>query len=410
MIARRWWIAALLFAATLLNYLDRQILSLVSPVLRIDFALTAHQYALLLDAFLLGYTSLQFFAGWIVDRVGARNGLLIAMLWWSGAGALAAAARNPHQLALCLFLMGVGEAANWPSAVKAIQEWFPAEKRAAAVGLFNAGSSVGAILAPLVVSQLTLSYSWRAAFLCCGVLGLLWIGPWRLLYRKPEFMTGPGTRAANSFIFLADLRAWGVILARFFADSIWFFYIFWLPDYLSRAQSLSLRAIGSTAWIPFVAAALGNFAGGSASGCLVRHGVRPVAARVAVMGVAALVMSSGAAIRFCHSAGPAIVLISLAVFAYSVWAANVLTLPGDLVPAHAVATLTGTSGTLAGLGGVLTTYMTGIVIDHFSYGPVLVALGIWPLLAFSMSLLALRPMRATQPAAGAFAQTPEPEP
>lgn len=392
MMARRWWIAVLLFLSTLLNYFDRQILSLISPVLRVDFSLTAHQYALLLDAFLLGYTSLQFFAGWIVDRVGARNGLMIAMIWWSGAGAVAAAARNPQQLAFCLFLMGVGEAANWPSAVKAIQEWFPSEKRAAAVGLFNAGSSVGAILAPLVVSRLTLNYSWRFAFLCCGVLGLLWVGPWRLLYRRTPTAPAPAERSKGNFSFLADSRAWGVILARFFADSIWFFYIFWLPDYLSRAQSLSLRAIGSTAWIPFVAAAIGNFAGGSASGFLIRRGMRPAAARVLVMGAAALVMSTGVAIRFCHSAAPALALISVAVFAYSAWAANVLTLPSDIAPASAVATLTGTAGTLAGLGGVLTTFVTGLVIDRFSYGPILLALAVWPLIAFGFCLLAVKPV------------------
>ncbi len=387
MFRRRWWIAGLLFLSTLFNYFDRQILSLVSPLLRVDFSLSASRYSLLLDAFLLGYTSLQFLAGWLVDRLGARTGLMLAMLWWSAAGALAAAARNPAQLALCLFLMGVGEAANWPSAVKAIQEWFPADQRAAAVGFFNAGSSAGAVLAPFVVSRLALHYSWRAAFLSSGVLGLLWVGPWRFLYRRPGHTDQIRHAPQAGMAFLADVRAWGIIFARFFADSIWFFYVFWLPDYLSRVQSLSLRAIGATAWIPFAAAAAGNFAGGAASGYLIRNGRRTVQSRLTVMAAAAFVMSAGALIRYCHEPSIAISLISVIVFAYSTWAANVLTLPSDLFSPAAVATVTGTAGTIAGLGGVLTTYLAGHIIDHYSYGPVFVGLGMLPLLALGVSLL-----------------------
>lgn len=390
MSSRRWWIAGLLFLSTLLNYFDRQILSLVSPVLRVEFSLSAGQYSLLLDAFLLGYTSLQFLAGWLVDRIGARNGLMVAMLWWSVAGAAAAAARTTGELALCLFLMGIGEAANWPSAVKAVQEWFPSEKRAVAVGFFNAGSSAGAVLAPIVVSTLTLHYSWRSAFLSCGVLGLLWIGPWRFAYRGPQYALAASRGPRTKIGFLGDVRAWGIILARFFADSIWFFYIFWLPDYLSHVQSLSLRSIGATAWIPFLAAALGNFAGGAASGYLIRNGRNIIRSRLAVMAAAALVMSSGEAIRYCHGPFIALLFISVIVFAYSAWAANVLTLPSDIFPAGAVASVTGTAGTLAGLGGVLTTYIAGHVIDRYSYGPVFVGLSILPILALVFSMLCMK--------------------
>jgi ACS family hexuronate transporter-like MFS transporter len=378
----------------MLNYFDRQILSLVSPVLRVDFSLSASQYALLLDSFLLGYTSLQFLAGWLVDRVGARRGLLIAMLWWSAAGTLAAAARKPNQLALCLFLMGIGEAANWPCAVKAIQEWFPPNKRALAVGLFNSGSSVGAIIAPIVVSRLTLHYSWRTAFLSCGILGLLWVAPWRFFYSQPPLAAPSGRGTHVLLVFLLDVRAWGIILARFFADSIWFFYVFWLPDFLTHVQLLSLREIGATAWIPFVAAAAGNFAGGAASGYLISMGRNVVRSRLVVMAAAAFVMSGGVAIRYCHQTSLAIIVISVVVFAYSAWATNVLTLPSDIFPSAAVATVTGTAGTLAGLGGVLTTYLAGRVIDRYSYGPVFIGLSFLPILALSCSLLSARTPRA----------------
>jgi ACS family hexuronate transporter-like MFS transporter len=315
--------------------------------------------------------------------------MILAMLWWSAAGAAAAVARTPNQLALCLFLMGVGESANWPTAVKAVQQWFSPEKRAVAVGFFNAGSSAGAILAPFLVTRLTLHYSWRAAFLASGILGLLWVGPWRMVYRlAPLSETDAGPGREHGLGFLRDRRAWGVIGARFFADSIWFFYIFWLPDYLMHVQRLSLAAVGSLAWIPFVAAGLGNFAGGAASGKLIRRGRSPARARLAVMGLCAAVMVSGAAIHFLDHPGWALALISTVVFAYSGWAANVLTLPSDLFPASRVAAVVGASGTVAGLGGILTTHMTGMVIDRFSYGPVFAALGCLPILAFLCSLLA----------------------
>src|ERR1017187_3814731 len=243
---RRWWIATLLFLSTLLNYFDRQILSLVSPVLRVQFSLSASQYSHLFSAFLLGYTSMQLLAGWVVDRLGARMGLMLAMVWWSPAGAAAAISRTPSQLAICLFFMGVGEAANWPAAVKAIREWFSPTKRAFAVGFFNAGSSAGAVIAPLVVASLTLHYSWRAAFLVCGALGILWILPWMSTYRVQLILDVPAVdEKVSSWSFLRDQRAWGIMLARFFADSIWYFYIFWLPDYLSHVQSLSLHDIRS---------------------------------------------------------------------------------------------------------------------------------------------------------------------
>ena len=389
--SRPWRIATLLFFATLLNYFDRQILSLVSPVLRVQFSLSAVQYSHLLNSFLLGYTLLQLMAGLVVDRIGARTSMILAMLWWSLAGAAAAFARTPNQIALCLFLMGVGESANWPTAVKAVQQWFPPEKRAVAVGFFNSGSSVGAILAPFVVTRLTLHYSWRAAFIACGVLGFLWVVPWRVVYQyMPQSEPDVSPQRERGLSFLRDSRAWGVIGARFFADSIWFFYIFWLPDYLTHVQHLSLAAVGSLAWIPFVAAGLGNFAGGAASGKLVRRGYQPPRARLTVMGISAAVMVSGAAIRFCHHPGLALALISTVVFAYSSWAANVLTLPSDLFPASRVAAVVGTSGTVAGLGGMLTTHISGFVIDRFSYGPVFIGLGCLPALAFLCSLLAAR--------------------
>ncbi len=389
--ARSWRIAWLLFLATLLNYLDRQILSLVSPVLRIQFRMNAAQYSHLLSSFLFGYTAMQILAGWLVDRVGARLGLTLAMLWWSAAGVLSAFANRPGELATCLFLLGVGEAANWPTAVKAVQEWFPPSQRAVAVGLFNAGSSAGAVLAPVIVESITIAYSWRAAFAFCGVLGLLWIFPWRASYLgsppHPPIFERTVTKVRSPW---RDSRIAGVLLARFFGDSIWYFYIFWLPDYLSKTRSFSLRQIGGVAWIPFAASAAGNFCGGTISGALVRRGWRPSQARITAMAGSAAVMALGVLLRSMTKPTAAVTLICVVVFAYSSWAANVLTLPGDLFPRELVATVTGAAGALAGLGGVLSTLIVGRVVDLYSYGPVFWGIGLLPLAALLGSLLTLK--------------------
>lgn len=400
---RRWAIATLLFIATLLNYLDRQVLSLVSPILRRDFGLTATGYSHIVTAFLLGYTLTQMFAGRVIDRAGSRQSLLVAMLWWSAAGMAAATAHSPVQLGATLLLMGVGEAASWPTSVKTIQECFPPKERAVAVGYFNSGSAMGAVLAPLLVTYLALRYSWRTAFVVCGLIGFLWVIPWLLLYpARSETMRSRSNdpkamRRTPLALLLRDVRVWGVILARFFGDSIWFFYIFWLPDYLSRVRGFSMSLIGLTAWIPFLAAGLGSVVGGFISGVLIRRGVPAAKARLRVMLVSAAVMVLGAGVWFCGNPSRAFALISFVVFAYGSWAANVLTLPADLFAADTVATTVGFSGGAAGLGGMLTTLLVGIVIDHYSYQVVFFGLALLPICASLCALLTLaqRPQTST---------------
>ena len=400
---RRWAIATLLFLATLLNYLDRQVLSLVSPVLRRDFGLTATGYSHIVTAFLLGYALTQLFAGRVIDRVGPRLSLLVAMLWWSAAGMVTATAHLVIQLGALLLLMGVGEAVSWPASVKAIQECFPPKDRAVAVGYFNSGSAVGAVLAPFFVTSLALRYSWRVAFVVCGLIGFLWVVPWLIVYPARSKMVRCTSSELNRTgrpplaLLATDVRMWGVILARFFGDSIWLFYIFWLPDYLSRVRGFSMSIIGLTAWIPFLAAGLGNVAGGSLSGILIRRGVPAAKARLSVMLVSAAAMVLGPGVWFCSNPVGAIALISFVVFSYSSWAANILTLPSDLFASDAVATTVGFSGTAAGLGGMLTTLLAGRVIDHYSYEPVFFGLGLLPVCAGACALLTLA-RRQTFPA------------
>lgn len=388
----RWGIAALLFAATLLNYLDREVLSIISPVLRAQFGLSAVGYSHLLTAFLLGYTLFQPITGKFADLVGARRGLAIAMIWWSGAAMLAATARSTRQLGLILFLMGAGESANWPASVKMIQEWFVPSERGIATGIFNCGSSAGAVMAPAVITVLTLHYSWRIAFLVSGAIGLIWIVPWLLVYKQNTLSREQARqREDQSTIgWIQVLRSRNTVAlmgARFFADPVWIFFVFWLPDYLNRSRRFSLAQIGASAWLPFFTAMLGNLAGGYLSGFLIQKGFGPRSARVRIMSVAAAVMLSGCSIAFISSPMEALLVVSVVTFAYSCWAANVLTLPSDLFPKEQIATVVGLSGMAAGAGGILVMLLVGFLVDHFSYMPALILIGCLPLVALSFVLI-----------------------
>lgn len=383
----RWGIAALLFSATALNYLDREVLSVVSPVFRKQFSLSATSYSHLLTAFLLGYTILQPFAGRFTDRVGTRRGLMIAMLCWSSAAILAGFVWSPLQLGVCLFLMGAGESANWPASVKTIQEWFVPRERGTAIGIFNCGSSAGAIAAPIIITALTLHYSWRTSFIASGALGIVWIVPWLAIFRRER----PGTTILPTVRDSLTQSSWIKILcsrnnialmgSRFFADPLWIFFVFWLPDYLYRSRHFSLARIGATAWLPFLTAGLGNLVGGSISGILMRRGMRARSARLRVMSASAIAMLLGGAIVFISNSIIALFAISVVTFAYSCWAANVLTLPSDLFPNQQIATVVGFSGMAAGAGSILVMLLVGVLVDHFSYVPALISVSCLPMLA-----------------------------
>lgn len=382
----RWGIAALLFAATALNYLDREVLSVVSPVLRKQFSLSATSYSHLLAAFLLGYTILQPFAGRFADRVGTRCGLMTAMLFWSGAAILAGFVWSPFQLGVCLFLMGAGESANWPTSVKTIQEWFVPRERGTAIGLFNCGSSAGAIAAPIIIAALTLHYSWRISFIASGALGIVWIVPWLAIFRRKQAEAKSLPIAPHSFT-----QSWGRILcsrnnialmgSRFFADPLWIFFVFWLPDYLNRSRHFSLALIGATAWLPFLTAGLGNLVGGHTSGILMRRGVPVRSARLRIMSLSAIAMLLGGTVVLISNPITSLCIISVVTFAYSCWAANILTLPSDLFPNQEVATVVGFSGMAAGAGSTLVMLLVGVLVDHFSYVPTLISISCMPMLA-----------------------------
>jgi len=395
----RWYIATLLFLVTVINYIDRQTLSVAIPVIRDEFGLTNSDYAHIVFAFMLAYTIMQAVSGKVVDWLGTRKALSLFIVWWSIADVLHAAARSVWGFSLFRFLLGMGEAGNWPGAVRVIAEWFPPKERALAAGIFNSGSGLGAVLAPPLISGIILALGWRQAFVATGLLGFVWLGLWLLLFQVPEKhprlaadelkviwgdeqQRGPAESAAPAWLILFRYRQlWGLILGRMLSDPVWWFYVFWLPEYLRRQRAFSMAMIGLFGWIPFLGAAIGNFAGGGASSHLIKRGWSTGGARLTVLGCSAIVMIAGVPAVLTSNAWYSLALITLAVFAYSSWAANVITLPTDIFPKPVVASVYGVTGTAAGLSGMAFTLVTGKVVDRFSYLPIFVAAGILPILA-----------------------------
>lgn len=381
----KWWMAGVLFLATLLNYLDRQVLSITAPVLRSELGMEAVAYSRIVFCFLLAYTVMQAIAGKLVDRLGPKRGLGISMAWWSAATVLHATTSSVLQLGVFRFLLGAGEAGNWPASVKAVRMAFPVEQRAIAIGFFNSGSALGAVVAPPLIAWLTLQYSWRMAFAATGGLGFIWLIPWFLL--APSKTLGHTRQDARSEHpwreLLKDSSVRGLLLARFFCDSVWWFYVFWFPDYLSRGRGFSLAMIGATAWLPFLSAGLGNLCGGWLSGWLLTQGSARATARKRVMAASAVVMAGGVLVVLVRTATAAIAIVSIITFAYSCWATNVLTLPSDLFPSTAVASVVGLNGTAAGVGGMMSTLAVGWAVEHSSYLPVFAGAAICPLLALA---------------------------
>src|SRR5579862_2914299 len=288
----RWWIVWTLFCSTVINYIDRQTLSNLAPVITKEFHMTNSDYSYIVSSFQAAYAIMWLVGGIILDIVGTRIGLTIAMIWWSLASILPAFANSVRTFAISRFLLGIGEGFNWPGASKAVAEWFPDKERSLAVAVFDSGSSVGGMIAALAIPWIALSAGWRWAFIFSGLLGFVWLFAWLRVYQPLHQHRTVGEDEARyiragqkslsklkasgwrRWLNLArDKNLWAIVLGRALTDPIWWFYVFWLPQYLSDARGFSLQRIALFAWIPFVAADIGNFTGGLISGYCIRRGV-----------------------------------------------------------------------------------------------------------------------------------------
>ena len=379
---RKWWMLGFAFVATVINYLNRQTLSVLAPVLLQQFRISATSYAQIVFAFMLAYTVMNGVAGRLLDRLGTRIGYGLTIAFWSGAEILNAFSAGALSLGIFQFLLGVGEAGNYPAGVKLIAEWFPPEERSHASGIFNSGASIGAILAPPLLAWIMLVAGWRTAFVAIGLLGFLWLAGWLAMYREPE-ATGAKVQADRLPLrtLLRSRFLWQFTLSKVFSDPVWYFYVFWFPQYLRVAHSFSLRKIGETAWIPFFTATLGNLAGGAVFTGLSRARVEPATARRMAILVFSALMAPAAFVGGIGSAAGCIALIALATFGYCGALANLLAVPGDVFPKGAVASIWGFASMGSGIGGMIFSLVTGWLVDHYSFAPAFVLFGVIPLIA-----------------------------
>jgi ACS family hexuronate transporter-like MFS transporter len=406
----RWWTVWTLFFSTVTNYISRQTFSIVSPLIAAQYHLSHTDLAKILGAFQISYAITWLLGGIFLDAVGTRIALALAVIFWSVVNILTGFASSVFGFASFRFLLGIGEGFNWPAASKTVAEWFPNQERSLAVAIFDSGSSVGGALAALLIPWVALAFGWRWSFVFSGLLGFVWLALWLRVYHPldrhprvtPEevalIRTGqdvPRTSTGRGLQRWLDLlrsrNVWGIVLGRALTDPIWWFYVFWLPQYLSDARGFSLKRIALFAWMPFVAADIGNFTGGLISGYCVRRGVSVVRARTWVCAFSCLPILAGIPAARVHSVYTALALICIALWGYASWSTIGLTLPSDLFPQDVVATVTGLSGFAAGLFGAAFTFAVGILVDRFSYGPAFLAAGLMPLFATACLFLLIRP-------------------
>jgi MFS transporter, ACS family, aldohexuronate transporter len=417
----RWYIGGLLFLSTVVNYLDRQTLSVLGPILKTEYHWSNTQFALIIISFRAAYSLGQTGSGPLLDRIGTRLGLTLTVAWYSVVAMATSLAHGLRSFCAFRFLLGLGESANWPGATKAVSEWFPRRESGWAVALFDSGSSIGAAIAPwLVVSLLHTFGTWRPVFVIIGALGFLWLLLFRWLYRSPEEHPlisaeerrliledressagtaetphGAGAHAKLEYRELIRLpQTWGIVIGKALTDPVWFFITDWFAVYLAaRGFSFEQSALGF--WVPFLAADAGNFIGGGASSVLIKRGMGVGAARKWVVALGGLGMSCLALTVLIQSYPLLILVFAIATCAYAAASTMILNLPADVYWPESVATVSGLGGAGAGLGTIAATLLIGIVSDKYSFEPILIGGSIVPVLAVVAVLTLVRNTEAT---------------
>ncbi|MDB5470342.1 MAG: transporter [Caulobacter sp.] len=403
----RWLICTLLFAAMVINYVDRQMLGVLKPTLSTEFGWTETNYADIIFWFQASYAVSYLLFGRFIDRIGARWGFGIAFLIWQIGHIAHAGVRSLTSMIAVRVLLGVGEGGGFPGGIKAVAEWFPKKERAFATGLFNAGTNIGAIVTPLVVPAIVLSWGWQAAFVVTGVAGLLWLPVWLLVYRRPREAKnlGPAELAwieqdpadpvekVGWLKLLTIKETWAYALGKFMIDPIWWMFLFWLPDFLHKRHGLDLKNFGIPLVCIYLLSDIGSIGGGWMSSALMKRGMSLNAARKTAMLICALL-----AVPICLGAVVdnlwlAVLIIGVATAAHQGFSANLYTLPSDVFPRSAVASVVGIGGMIGAIGGMAMAKYAGWVLDQIgSYTPIfvvaasayLIALGIVHLLTPKM--------------------------
>ncbi|UAJ09031.1 MFS transporter [Polymorphobacter megasporae] len=383
----RWTIAALLFFATTINYLDRQVLGVLKPTLTTELHWSETDYADIVFWFQAAYAIGLLGFGRIIDRIGTRRGYAVAIGVWSVAAILHAGVRSAVGFAVVRFTLGLGEAGNFPAGIKTIAEWFPKRERALAAGLMNAGSNVGAVITPLLVPVLVLAFGWRSAFIVTGAIGFIWLAAWLMIYRVPREYKRlgaaelaliesdpPEPTAPVRWSALFRLRAtWAFIVAKFLTDPIWYLFLFWLPDFFAKTYHLDLTTFGPPLVVIFVLADVGSIGGGWLSATLIKRGFsvndgRKIALLVSAVLVIPVAFASGVSNLWL-----AVAILGLAAAAHQGWSSNLYALVTDTVPKSAVASVIGIGSAAGAVGGMIMAKSVGAILESIgSYQPIFI--------------------------------------
>jgi len=398
MSGQRWLICALLFFAATVNYMDRQVIGLLKHTLQLQFGWTEEGYSNIVVAFQFAYAAGLLFFGKLIDRLGTRKGFSLAVFFWSLEAMAHAAAGTVFQFAVARFGLGLGESGSFPASVKAVAEWFPRRERALATGIFNSGANIGAVVTPLVVPWLTYRFGWRMAFIATGALGFVWIGCWLAFYHRPEegmrvsaaelahIQSDPAEAATKiPWLTLLTLRqAWAVAAGKFFTDPIWYLYLFWMPDFLSRNLGLDLKGMALPLFVIYTGASVGSVSGGWLSSALLKKGWTPNASRKTALLACALAVTPIMIAAHTRNAWLAVFLIALAAGAHQGWSANIYTLASDMFPRSAVASVVGFATMAGAISGMMASKAVGYILQHTgSYVPVFILAGMAYLVAFA---------------------------
>ena len=383
----RWVMISLVFLATVVNYLDRQTLSVAAPVIIEQFHLSNVEYSRIIFAFMLAYTVMNGISGPMVDRLGTKLGYAVCIAWWSIAAMLHSLARGAFSFGVFRFLLGMGEAGNWPAGVKVVAEWFPPKERALASGIFNSGSAIGAVVAPPLVAWIILKSGWQSAFLMVGGVGLIWLLIWLLVYHTPaNAQTGIARRPVPIWKLLRTRWVRQFTASKIFSDPAWYFYIFWFPQYLKSARGFDIAAVGKFAWIPFFAAGAGNLLGGACAAALLNRGISVTWARKISVLLFSLLMTSAIPAVLVSDVRLSIALVSVATLGYTGSVANMLAFPADVFPRNTVGSIWGLASMGSGFGGMIFSLVTGWIVDHYSFVPAFILFGLIPLVSASIVL------------------------
>lgn len=408
----RWLIVGLLFVATALSFLDRQVLSISILKIQNDLDVTNVQYGWINTGFLISYALMFSLGGWLIDRFGTRIGLAVSVGLWSLSSALHGVVQSAWHLATTRFFLGIGEGGCFPGAAKGVTEWFPKKHRALAMGIAIGGAALGAVIAPPLTVYLNSIFGWRGTFVATGIMGGIWVILWMIFFHKPKkspFITRKELaeieneslvkehqkeRSVKVTVPLRQIlrtrEAWGLISMRFLLDPVFYFFMFWIPKYLSEERGVSFERIGELFWIPFFALGISNIIGGGVSDRLIKSGLSVNRARKLVMGLAALLTMVAPLTVFASSAEIAILFMSLIMFAHGFWITNYITITSELFGNNATSTMVGLSGSAGAIAGLMLNPLIGKIVENYSYLPMWIASGIMYPLGFIILLLTIR--------------------